>query len=72
MAELTREEARQEIQQLVESAYASINLAVALADEHTIEFDFSVAYGMGGYYYPEGSDGARYDGSGWQSSSSSC
>lgn len=75
MAELTKAEAQEEIKNLVDSAYASIKLAEALAQEHKLDFDFSVAYGMGGTYYGDASKIDSWHGRsqpGWVSSSEEC
>lgn len=41
-----------EIETHVETAYAALKRATVLADENGVTFDFSPAYGMGGYYHP--------------------
>jgi hypothetical protein len=43
---------QEQIDGLVAEAYASLNAAEAIADKNFIEFDFDVAYGMGGTYRP--------------------
>lgn len=50
---MNKEETQTEIKRLVAKAKEQITQAEALADKHGIIFDFSVAYGMGGSYYPQ-------------------
>lgn len=49
---MNKEEAKKEIDCLVKLAYDYIKKAENLADEYNLGFDFSLAYGMGGYYNP--------------------
>lgn len=68
--------ASEKISSLVQQAKNTIAEAEKIADEYNIPFDFSLAYGMGGTYYPVRED--DYDNSddyyeaGWNSSSSMC
>jgi hypothetical protein len=61
---MTKEEAVAKIADLVVEAYSAINEAESLADEHGLDFSFSPAYGMGGWY--DGEDQC------WNPSSQSC
>ena len=55
----------------VSEAYAALSEAQSIADAHKLSFEFSPAYGMGGWY--EG-DTEERDGfnDGWMPSSQSC
>lgn len=61
---MTKEEATRIIAEKVAAAAALIRECEQIADQHDVCFDFSVAYGMGGSYYP--------DDNGWYSSSQDC
>lgn len=49
---MNAKEAEAKINELVKQAYELIGEAETLADEHQIGFDFSLGYGMGGYFNP--------------------
>lgn len=49
---MNAKEASAKIDELVNQAYALVRQAEALADEHMIGFDWSLGYGLGGFYYP--------------------
>ena len=70
-AEMTQQEASARISTLIVAAKELITEAEALADAHKLEFSFSVAYGMGGYYYGKGSE-ETWGEHGWNPSSRSC
>lgn len=88
MTEQEQKEAMQQINQKTEAAMALIREAQALADKANVTFDFSLAYGMGGTYFPKLTDEQKeqakkeaeekgrwydsYENEGWQSSSSRC
>lgn len=55
------QEAYEKIEKLRKEAYEKINEAEKLADEFRLEFSFRVAYGMGGWYNPKGSERSKYD-----------
>lgn len=55
---------KEQINQLLDEAYAAIASAESIADENDLGFSWELAYGMGGYY--DGEEGE------WHSSSSSC
>lgn len=57
-------EAAEIISALTAEAYEKIRAAETIAEKFEIDFDFSVTYGMGGYF--DGRDGE------WQPSSQSC
>lgn len=69
---------QEQIDKLVEEAYAKITEAEKIADENDIGFSFSLAYGMGGYYRPqlpgaeEKLDDWGESETGWRSSTASC
>ena len=75
-------EAKKKIDELIKEAYAKVQEAEAIADEHSLTFDFEVEYGMGGTYYGAGSDddddgwlddyGYSEDTGAWLPSSQSC
>lgn len=73
-------EKKKELQELVKQAYAAVAKAQEFADQHDLEFGFSLAYGMGGHYYSAKTeerlemenDGADYLDNGWSSSSRGC
>lgn len=62
--EAKRQDALVKIEVEVQSAYAALNRAEAIAKEAGVSFYFSPSYGMGGSYDPD--DGC------WSSSSSNC
>ena len=68
---MTKQEAAAKIADLVAQAHNAINEAESLADEHKLDFSFSVAYGMGGTYYPAGHKYGWTE-EGWNPSSHSC
>lgn len=68
---MNKEVAVSEIAELVARAEDAIRKAEALADEHGLEFSFSPAYGMGGYYVGAGADNTWSE-QGWNPSSMSC
>lgn len=61
---VNEEEAAKMISNLTNEAYEKIRAAEAIAEKFEIAFDFSVTYGMGGYF--DGRDGE------WQPSSHGC
>lgn len=65
LTEAEYEEYSKKISDAVERAYAALKEAEKLSLESGIEFNFSPAYGMGGYFDPESEDG-------WRSSSQDC
>lgn len=79
---MNKTEAVKELDKLKAEALNKIREMESLADEHGLSFYFSVAYGMGGWYYSEtayrkefGYDDHEAVGSediGWQPSSMSC
>lgn len=76
---LTSEQASKEISRLVSEAYAAIAQAEAIADAHELNFDFDLAYGMGGTYIGDKEQlerrrnyGTVGYGSNWAPSSMSC
>ena len=74
----TTKEASTEIACKVKLALALVKEAEALADEHGLEFEFSVSYGMGGWYNGKSqsedwdSSDSYEDSHGWLGSSQSC
>ena len=64
MTTLTQEEANKRLALLVENMQKAFNEAESFADQHGLEFHFSPAYGMGGWY--DGKEGQ------WNASSESC
>lgn len=70
---MTKNEARELINMKLNKVYKLVKECEALAEEHKVTFDLSVAYGMGGTYIPEGMKGCWHESdSGWVSSSSMC
>lgn len=75
---MNKEEAAKKIAALTEQAEQLVREAQAVANEHTLDFYFSIAYGMGGYYTGHGSDWEPseheygLDEDGWAASSNSC
>ncbi len=75
---MTKEQAVKELAEKVAEAYAALDAAKVIANEHGLEFSFSPAYGMGGYYtgkdeHWDGSDDDDWESSyGWSPSSQSC
>lgn len=73
-------EAEERISKLTNEAEEKIREAEKIADEFGLEINFSVAYGMGGTYYPKknswdesfDSDNSDDSEGEWRSSSSSC
>lgn len=62
-----------QVRLLANEAMAKLNEAEALAEKLGVSFDFDVAYGMGGTYYPTTGSEKRYDNeTGWVSSSANC
>lgn len=49
---MTKQEAQNRIKALQKIAYNALNEAESLADEHDIQFDFTISYGAGATYYP--------------------
>lgn len=49
---MTRDEAVKAIREHTDIARAAIRKAEQISDDTGVEFSFSVAYGMGGHYYP--------------------
>ena len=73
MSEFTEEqlkEASKKISECVSEAYAALERAEAIADEFSVGFSFSPAYGMGGYYDPE--QISEYSEEHWHASSHNC
>lgn len=68
---MTKEEAVSRIAVLVGAARENIHEAEIIADEHGLDFDFNLAYGMGGTYYGEGHEYEWVE-HGWNPSSMSC
>lgn len=73
---MNKEEAITAIAEKTKQAEALIRECEVLANEHEIVFEFSLAYGMGGTFYPKGWDNSGCypdeDDSGWMSSSQQC
>lgn len=85
---MDKKEATAKIAELTAEAKAKVREAQDLADKYGVEFSFSIAYGMGGYYQPQYKEGVSewnssdyYESScyndddedaGWRSSSQSC
>lgn len=79
---LTKQEAESKMYALISDAEEAIAKAEAIAVEHGLSFDFSVAYGMGGSFYsPEYLKDHEYlvsnyyldaDEGGWVASSQTC
>lgn len=73
-----RQAASTEISKLVNEAKKLIRKAEKLATENRVDFSFSIAYGMGGYfdggedYDPEDYDEDYVHETGWRASSQSC
>lgn len=61
--------AMDQIDKLVAQATEALRNAEELAIKHNVAFSFHPAYGMGGYFYPEG---GKYHEAGWKASSHSC
>ncbi len=61
----------EELSVLVEEAYAALKKCEAFADKYHLEFSWSPAYGMGGWYYGDPAE-REYPEDGWRSSSASC
>ena len=59
---MNQNEAEEKIRELKEQAKLLIKEATELADAHGIEFFFSVAYGMGGSYYPDPARKGEWEG----------
>lgn len=53
--------ANEEISNLLGEAHAKISEAEKIADDYKLDFTFSVAYGMGGWYEPKGYPISKYD-----------
>lgn len=68
--------ANEKIEALLREARVKISEAEAIADETGETFNFDLAYGMGGSYYPEkyveSNDWMDSDDTGWVSSSAQC
>lgn len=58
---LTAQEASKKISELLADARAAIAAAEALADEHSLEFGWDIAYGMGGSYMGKGVEAYGWD-----------
>ena len=75
MSTMTKEEAAKAISEKTEAAMKLIREAEAIANEHSLDFYFDVAYGMGGYYHGRPSlndwNESNYE-AGWSPSSQSC
>lgn len=71
---MTKEEAIVAISEKVKEAEAALSVAEGLAEEHGIEFSFSPAYGMGGYFQDKNqwSESNSNPDWGWESSSANC
>ena len=69
-----KQKAYADIAKLTDQAIGLVRQAEQIADEACVEFNFDVAYGMGGTYVPAGlaKEYSYYEGAGWQSSSSGC
>ena len=79
-----KEQAKKEVERLKEEAYAKIKEATAIADKWGVTFNWDLAYGMGGTYYPQHTEDSKWSESsddvwrpsdtedGWYSSSQSC
>lgn len=65
-------EAQSQISKHVSAAYAELDKAKALADKYKLDFHFSPAYGMGGYYNGDPDERSEYSEDGWRPSSQSC
>lgn len=50
ISKLTVREANEKLAELVCEVYSKIGEAQSFSDEHGLSFNFSVEYGMGGYY----------------------
>jgi len=66
---LTKEQASALIASKLELAYELIAECESIAEENKIDFKFSVAYGMGGWYMGSVNDD---DENGWNPSSQNC
>jgi len=62
---------KKDLNDAVAAAYAALAKAEKIADELEIEFSFEPAYGMGGWYCPEGCASSISE-VGWNPSSQSC
>ncbi len=72
---MNEQDATAQIAVLVKEAKEKIREAEKIAEESNVEFDFQVAYGMGGTYIPlkYGTEcGYDKDETGWRSSSHNC
>lgn len=76
---MNRKEAFQKISELKKEAIGKIDEAKKFADQFGISFNFDLAYGMGGTYYPPSSKrtddwsaSSQFYESGWVSSTSNC
>lgn len=85
-----KDQAKKRVEALKEEAYAKINEATAMINEATaiadkwgVTFNWDLAYGMGGTYYPQRTADSKWSESdeawrpsdtedGWYSSSQSC
>lgn len=68
-----KKEASKQIAEHIKAAHAEIRKAEKIADEHGLEFDFSLGYGMGGTYVSEKvAEEWESSNTGWVSSSSTC
>jgi hypothetical protein len=74
--ELSKADARKLLNEKVQAAYAAIADAQVIADKHGLNFDFDIAYGMGGSYIGDPEEREEYDedelDGGWRSSSAMC
>lgn len=76
---MNQEDAQKELDERLTKIKELLLECENIAEENQLEFEFDVAYGMGGNYYPH-PDGKRYEGSpgeedsefGWYSSTRSC
>lgn len=73
MSEITKEKARELINQHMKQIEALFGECEQLADKHDVAFSFDyIGYGAGATYYPNKKDEEHEDGSGWMPSSQSC
>jgi hypothetical protein len=77
--DLSAEDAKALLDEQIQAAYEAVAKAEAIADKYGLNFNFSVAYGMGGRYIgdqeqrTEYVDDDYYDADlGWRPSSHSC
>lgn len=68
---MSTKELQAELEALATAAEEALTKATDFADEHNLEFTFSPAYGMGGWYKPVNCE-EGYGETGWNPSSQSC